>query len=86
MNWGLIGWVVGCLLTIYVLKFVVMALRSLFSKESMENLMDWTGTKVNDANKKLTETIKRSTAKRKAEKRQRKMENDQPMVIKGYIR
>lgn len=85
MNWGFIGWAVGILLTIYVLKFVIMALRSLFSKESMESLMDWTGQKVNDANKKLTKKIKAS-AKTRAQKRKEKVERDQPMVVKGYIR
>ena len=86
MNWGFIGWVIGILLTIYLLKFVILALRSLFSKESMENLMGMTEKKIKSVNKAMTKKIKETTAKRKAEKMARKIEDDQPMVIKGTIR
>ena len=86
MNWGFIGWVIGILLTIYLLKFVILALRSLFSKESMESLMGATEKKIKSANKAMTKKIKQTAAKRKAEKMARKIEDDQPMVIRGTIR
>lgn len=65
MNWGFIGWVLGIILTVYVLKFAVMALSSLFSKDSMENVMNITGKKISKMNKKLTKKIKDAAAKRK---------------------
>ncbi len=87
MNWGFIGWVVGILLTIYLLKFVILALRSLFSKESMESLMGTAERKIKDANEWMTATIKKkAAAKKKAEKMARKIKDDRPMVIRGTIR
>ena len=87
MNFGFIGWIVGILLTIYLLKFVILALRSLFSKESMESLMGAAEQKIKDANKWVTATIKKKTAaKKKAEKMARKIKDDRPMVIRGTIR
>lgn len=81
MNWGFIGWVIGILLTVYLLKFVILALRSLFSKESMENIMGATERKIRSANKAMTRKIKQTAAKRKAEKLQKKIEEDQPMIV-----
>lgn len=81
MNWGFIGWVIGILLTIYLLKFVILALRSLFSRESMENIMGATERKIRSANKAMTRKIKQTAAKRKAEKLQKKIEEDQPMIV-----
>lgn len=81
MNWGFIGWVLGIILTLYVLKFAIMALRSLFSKESMESLMDIAGNKISRANKNLTKKMKQNVAKRKAEKMAKKIDEERPMVI-----
>ena len=83
MNWGFIGWVLGALLTLYVLKFAIMLLRSIFSKESMESMMGAAQDRISDANERLTETIKRKAAQRKAEKQRKKEEENRPIV---YIR
>lgn len=81
MNWGFIGWCLGIILTVYVLKFAILALRSLFSKRNMESIMMAAGDKVSEANEAMTRKIKETAAKRKAERRQRKIEEDQPMII-----
>ena len=46
MNWGLIAWVAGALLTIYAIKFVFMAIKTLFSKDTMQTVSDAMGRSI----------------------------------------
>ena len=79
MNWGFIGWVLGILLTLYVLKFAILALRSIFSRDTMESIMSSTGERISEMNAKVTNKIKAKAAQRKA----KKQEENKPII---YIR
>ena len=83
MNWGLIGWVAGVLLTLYMIKFVWMMIRSLFSKDTMSSVMEITGDKVNRLNRKMTKKIKQKAEQKKKEREARK--KDEASVV-AYIR
>lgn len=65
MNWGLIAWVAGALLTIYGIKFVFMAIRTLLSKDTMESVLDVAGASVNRANKKFKRYLKKKVDNKK---------------------
>ena len=77
MNWGLVAWVTGALLTIYAIKFVFIAIRSLLSKDTMESVMDVMGERVNRMNKNFKKYLKNRSAKKKMLKQ---IEEGKPMV------
>ena len=78
MNWGLVAWVAGVLLTIYAIKFVFMAIRTLLSKDTMEDVMDIMGNSISNANKKFKRFLKKKSTQKKMQK---KIEENKPMVI-----
>ena len=78
MNWGLVAWVAGVLLTIYAIKFVFMAIRTLLSKDTMEDVMDVMGNSISNANKKFKRYLKNKSTQKKM---QRKLEEEKPMII-----
>ena len=67
MNWGLIMWVAGALLTIYAIKFVFIAIKTLFSKDTMTVVSDAMGRSISRTNKKFKRYLKEKVDKRKAE-------------------
>lgn len=69
MNWGIVSWVLGVLLTIYAIRFVFMAVRTLLSKDTMETVLDAAGNSINQANKKFKKFLKQKTDKRKQEQK-----------------
>lgn len=68
MNWGLIAWFAGVVLTIYGLKFVLTLTKSLFGKESREQIVDSIGNSISNANKKITKSLKKKADERKHKK------------------
>ena len=78
MNWGIVAWVAGFLLTIYAIKFVFMAIRTLLSRDTMESVMDAMGDSISCANKKFKRYLKQKSTQRKVKK---EIEEEKPMVI-----
>ena len=65
MNWGIVSWVLGVLLTIYGIRFVFMAVKTLLSKEMMEAVIDKAGKSVTRTNKKFKKYLKEKVDKKK---------------------
>lgn len=68
MNWNLIAWFAGVVLTIYGLKFVLTLAKSLFGKEAREEIIDSIGSGISNVNKKITKTFKKRADERKRKK------------------
>ena len=79
MNWDFILWIGGAVATIYLVKFLLELLKSLFGKEARRNMIDGMGESIHTANEMLTEKLKRKAAERK----QKKKEENKAVV---YIR
>lgn len=80
MNWELIRWFAGICLTIVGLKFVLVMVKTLFSKEMMQDAIGAVGDKISDANYKMTNSLKRKMAEKKA-RREAEKEKNKPMVF-----
>ena len=70
MNWGLIGWVAGILLTFAGIKFVFVAIKSLVNRDSMEAVLDGIGHSVSNAGKKFGSYVKKKVDKKREEQQQ----------------
>lgn len=68
MNWGLIGWFAGIVLTFTGLKFVLVAARTLFSKDTMKAGLDAINNKVTTSTKKFEKYLKKKVNARKVQK------------------
>lgn len=68
MNWNIIGWVLGTLLTIYGIKFVFMAVRTLLSKETMETVLDSAGNAIHRTNRNFKRYLKKKADNKKMSK------------------
>lgn len=77
MNWNFVMWFAGILATFAAIKFLMVTFKSLFSKESMQNVLDRVGDGVSSANEKLTEKMKEKVA----ERRQRKRDENRAEVV-----
>lgn len=69
MNVELVTWFVGVLATVYGLKFAITIFRKIFSKDSMENLMNGIGKGAESAADKSAKAIKGYWKKRQDRKR-----------------
>ena len=65
MNWELVKWVAGVLLTVAAIKFVWTAFRTLFSKENFEDALDSVGTACGNAATRMANGIKKKIVKAK---------------------
>lgn len=68
MNWGLIGWFAGIVLTFAGLKFVLVAARTLLSKDTMKAGLDAINDKVTTETKKFEKYLKKKVKARKVQK------------------
>lgn len=68
MNWGLIGWFAGIVLTFAGLKFVLVAARTLLSKDTMKAGLDAINSKVTTSTKKFEKYLKKKVNARKVQK------------------
>ena len=80
MNWNLVLWFAGIMVTFVGLKFVWVLFRTLFSKESMEDVVDAIGDGIHNASEKVSKSIKKSAQKRRARKKAEK-KNDPPLIM-----
>ena len=72
MNWGLIGWFAGVVLTLAGLKFVWVFVRSILSKETMEDVIEAAGDGISNAGKSFSNYVKKKGEERKARKKEQK--------------
>ena len=79
MNWNFVGWIIGGVATIYLCKFLLELLKSLFGKDARKNLIDNMGDSIHNANEALTERIREKAAERK---RQKENENRAEVYIR----
>lgn len=70
MNWNFIWWFMGIVLTVYAIKFLLSLCKSLLGKEAREDLIDSMGQSINNANKRLTKSLKKKAAERKQQKKE----------------
>lgn len=68
MNWGLIAWFAGVVLTFAGIKFVWVFLRSILSKETMEDVIDAAGNGISNAGRSFSNYIKKKGEERKSKK------------------
>ena len=66
MNWNLVGWFAGIVATFIGMKFVIVAAKTLFSKETMESALDVAGNSISRTTKKFEKYLKNKTKKVKA--------------------
>ena len=79
MNWNFVMWIVGAVASVYLVKFLLELLKSLFGKDARRNLIDSMGDGIHNANERFTEHLKNKAAERKQKK-----EEDKKAII--YIR
>ena len=72
MNWGLIGWFAGIMMTFAALKFVWVFLKTILSKETMESVIETAGDGISNAGKSFSNYIKKKGEERKAKKNEQK--------------
>ena len=77
MNWQLIGWFFGGVLTIYAIKFILELFKSLLGKDARADMMESIGESIHNANKSLTRALKRKAE----ERRRQKEEENKPMIM-----
>lgn len=77
MNWRLIAWFAGVLLTLGGMKFVWVFLKNALSRETMEDLIDNMNSTISGAAKKTTAKLKE-----KAERRKQAKENKPIVTIR----
>lgn len=74
MNWGLIGWFAGIILTFAGLKFVWIFLKSILSKDTMEDVIEAAGDGISNAGRSFSKFLKMKGEERRARK------NEKPIV------
>jgi hypothetical protein len=75
MNWNLIGWFAGVVLTFAGIKFVWVFLREILSRDTMENVIEAAGDGFSNAGKKLGRYLKK-----KGDERRTKKEEQKPII------
>lgn len=68
MNWSLIGWIVGGLVTIYAIRFLFDLFKNLFGKDQREYMIYKIGCGVHNASESMTDSLKKKAAERKQKK------------------
>lgn len=82
MNWGLIGWFAGVVLTFAGLKFVWVFLRSILNRDTMEDVIDGAAAGISNAGKRFSNYLKKKEKERKIRKKQMKQENKPIVTIR----
>ena len=81
MNLGLVGWIAGVLLTFAAIKFLVVLFKELFSKESMEAVVDKIGSSVHEGAEKAASSFKKAAKARQRKKKEMKKKEEKPLVL-----
>ena len=79
MNWGLIAWVAGVMLTFAAIKFVFMLLKNLCSKETMSTVIDGIGSSCQETSKKMSDYLA-NKVKNRREKKEAEKELNKPVI------
>ena len=81
MNWSLIGWCFGALLTLYVIKFMFMFIRRVFSKNNVIRIINSAEEKASSTSERLCENLSDKWQEHRERKRKMKGEENQPVVV-----
>jgi len=76
MNWSLVAWFAGVLITFGALKFVWAFFRELTSKDARQRVVDAVGDRINEGARDFGNYVKMKTVERK----QRKQEENKPII------
>lgn len=76
MNWNLIGWFAGVLVTFGVLKFIWAFFRALTGKEARDRMIEGVSEKITGGAEEMSNFIKKKAAERK----QRKEDENRPII------
>ena len=76
MNWGLVAWFAGVMLTFAAIKFVFMLLKNLCSKETMTTVIDGIGASCQEKSKKMSDYL----ANKVKERREKKSQTQLPVI------
>lgn len=76
MNWGLIGWFAGVMLTIGALKFVWAFVSAMTGKDARRRAVNAASERIQEAGENLSDYI----SKKAAERKQRKKEEERPII------
>ena len=79
MNWGLIAWVAGVMLTFAAIKFVFMLLKNLCSKETMSTVIDGIGSSCQETSKRMSDYLANKVKNRRARK-EAEREMNKPVI------
>ena len=79
MNWNLIAWFAGVLLTIAGIKFVFVAIHTLLSKKTMKSAIDAVGVGIGESADRFTNYIQKKVDARREKKEAEK--NTRPTII-----
>ena len=82
MNWSLVAWVAGVLLTFAGIKFVWVLFRTLLSKETMEDVVDSIGDSIHNAGERMATAVKKSAQKHRQKKKvvKAKKQQEPPLI------
>ena len=72
MNWNFVWWIIGMVASVYLVKFLLELLKSLFGKEARKDLINSMGDKIHDVNEQFTNNLKRKAEERKVKKQEEK--------------
>lgn len=84
MNWDLVKWVAGVLLTFVGIKFVFVLIHTVFSKKTMKSAIEHIGSGAGNAAERFSESISSTVEKyraRRAERQEKKQEENRPEII-----
>lgn len=84
MNWDIVKWIAGVLLTFAGVKFVWVAFRAIFSKDNMTNVLENIGDRCSDAAYEGGEFMRRKMVEHKKRRQAKKDEKDGKVI--AYIR
>ena len=82
MNWNLIGWFAGAIVTLYMIKFILMFVRRIFSKDTMTKIIDSTGNAATRTSERITDSLTEKIQQRRERKAKEKEENSPVVVIR----
>ena len=82
MNWSLIGWFAGAIVTLYMIKFILMLTRRIFSKDTMTKIIDGTGNAASRTSERISDNLAEKIQQRRERKAKEKEENSPVVVIR----
>lgn len=81
MNWQLVGWFAGVMITFGAIKFIWAFFRALTGKEARQKAISAMGNKITDGAEELSDYISKKATERKKRKLEKKLEEERPMIV-----